>query len=331
MLQKGKNCADYGSFVISLDFELMWGILDRSDPMDYKDNVLGAWDVIPKMLRLFEKHHIHATWGVVGMIANKSIEECVIAPPKRFPDYADKNLSSYSHLDELKGCDTRYIFAPELIKKIADTKYQEIGSHTYSHYYCSEEGQSGKAFQCDLAKAREALKPYKENVKSLILPRNQINKEYMEVIRTEGFVNYRGHETMWIYEPCGVKKSKGIIRRILRLADHYICLSGHNCYGYDEIKDDNGLNNIKSSRFFRPYSKVLSFLEPLRMHRIKSQMKYAATHHMVFHMWWHPHNFGVNKKENFRNLVEIINYFELLREKYGMKSLNMGEVGEICT
>lgn len=331
-MQKEKKRTDYGSFVISLDFELMWGILDRINPMDYKDNVLGVWDVIPKMLKLFEEHHIHATWGVVGMLANGRIEECVIDPPRIFPDYTDQKLSSYSHLKELSDCDARCIFAPELIKKIANTKYQEIGSHTYSHYYCSEKGQSEKAFQCDLEKAREALEPYNKNVKSLILPRNQINEEYLEMVSAQGFINYRGHERMWIYESSGgVKKTRGIIRRILRLADHYICLSGHNCYGYDEITDDKGLNNIRSSRFFRPYFKPLSFLEPLRMHRIKSQMKYAATHHMVFHIWWHPHNFGVNTEQNFRNLDEIIQYYELLSKKYGMKSLNMADVGEMCT
>lgn len=141
-------------------------------------------------------------------------------------------------------------------------------------------------------------------------------------------MNYRGNEEMWIYASCATNKFKVWIQRALRLLDSYIGITGHNCYDYSDIPDAHGLNNIKSSRFFRPYSKKLFFLEPIRMRRIKKQMKHAAIHHQVFHLWWHPHNFGVNRKENFRNLNEILEYYDFLKERYGMKSLNMGELGE---
>lgn len=319
---------DYGSLVISLDFELMWGILDHNNPMEYKNNIAGVWDVIPRMLKLFERYQIHATWGIVGLLLNKDIEQCKENIPEILPQYADKKLSAYFHFKEIEAIEDKYLFASDLIKKIATAKYQEIGSHTYSHYYCSENGQSKKEFQCDLAKAKDILTPYSDKITSLILPRNQLNKEYADVMYAEGFLNYRGNEKMWIYQPCELKKYKGTVRRILRLIDHYICISGHNCYEYSEIPDDQGLNNIRSSHFFRPYSKKLFFLEPIRMHRIKKQMKHAAIHHQVFHIWWHPHNFGINMEENFRNLSEILKYYKIMHIEYGMESLNMREVGE---
>lgn len=320
---------NYGSLIISLDFELIWGILDHADPMKYKNNIEGAWDVIPRMLRLFEKHQIHATWGIVGLLANKSIADCRRNMPEILPKYADENLSTYSHFKKLERVSVKYLCAPELIRLIADTKYQEIGSHTYSHYYCAEKGQSKEEFKCDLRKAKEALNFNCENVRSLILPRNQLNEKYKDVMRAEGFVNYRGNEKMWIYQPCELKKYNSVIRRLLRLMDHYISISGHNCYNYSEISDGQGLNNIRSSRFFRPYSRQLAFLEPIRMHRIKRQMRHAARYHQVFHIWWHPHNFGTNVEKNFRNLIKLIRYYELLNKRYGMRSLNMGEVGNI--
>lgn len=319
---------DYGTLVISLDFELMWGILDRGSPMDYKDNIAGVWKAVPQMLKLFEKHQIHVTWGVVGLIANSNIMECRKNIPRILPRYQNENLSAYAHFGEMKKIDSKYICAPMLVRRIADTKYQEIGSHTFSHYYCSEKGQSEKEFRHDLKKAREALGPY-GGFRTLILPRNQLNEKYADAMKDGGVENYRGNEKMWIYAPCGSKKSRGLARRLLRLLDHYISISGHNCYGYSEIPDGNGLNNIRSSRFFRPYVGKLRVLEPLRMRRIKRQMKHAAVHHQVFHIWWHPHNFGTNRKENFRNLAEILKYFEFLKERYGMKSLNMGELGEL--
>lgn len=39
-----------GQFVISLDFELLWGVRDHSDKQAYGQNVLGARDAVPRML-----------------------------------------------------------------------------------------------------------------------------------------------------------------------------------------------------------------------------------------------------------------------------------------
>lgn len=50
---------DYGCLIVSLDFELMWGILDHSDLMAYKGNIESVWDVIAKLLELFERHQMH--------------------------------------------------------------------------------------------------------------------------------------------------------------------------------------------------------------------------------------------------------------------------------
>ena len=74
----------------------------------------------------------------------------------------------------------------------------------------------------------------------------------------------------------------------------------------------------------------LKLLEPVRIRRVKGQMKYAATHGKVFHLWWHPHNFGVNQKQNFQNLDSILRYYQKLNREYGFLSVNMGEMGELC-
>lgn len=45
-----------GQFVISLDFELLWGVRDHADRDTYGKNILGARDALPKMLELFAKN-----------------------------------------------------------------------------------------------------------------------------------------------------------------------------------------------------------------------------------------------------------------------------------
>ena len=42
-----------GTFVISLDLELMWGVRDHSTVAEYGDAVLGGRAAIPKMLDRF--------------------------------------------------------------------------------------------------------------------------------------------------------------------------------------------------------------------------------------------------------------------------------------
>jgi len=45
----------------------------------------------------------------------------------------------------------------------------------------------------------------------------------------------------------------------------------------------------------------------------------------VFHLWWHPHNFGVNLVENIALLREILEHFRKLHSEYGMMSSAMAE------
>ena len=56
------------SFVISLDFELFWGVLRSRLTHHYGSNVLGVWESIPAILKVFSKHEIRATWATVGGI-----------------------------------------------------------------------------------------------------------------------------------------------------------------------------------------------------------------------------------------------------------------------
>ena len=41
-----------GQFVISLDFELLWGVRDHSDKQSYGQNVLGAREAVPRIREL---------------------------------------------------------------------------------------------------------------------------------------------------------------------------------------------------------------------------------------------------------------------------------------
>ena len=202
---------------------------------------------------------------------------------------------------------------------IAEVPGQELGSHTFCHYYCREAGQTTEQFRLDMeaSKAIGADKGFL--LRSVVLPRNQSEPAYIQVLRELGFTSYRDEENDWIHEKVKFRP----LMRALRLADVYLPLTGHACF---TPKNEEGIINIVGSRMYKP--RFIGFLEPLKIRRIKKQMLYAAKHNLCFHLWWHPHNVGVNTDYHLRQLEDIFSYYETLRDKYGMRSLNMGELAQ---
>ena len=97
------------------------------------------------------------------------------------------------------------------------------------------------------------------------------------------------------------------------------------CASSMTVTVEDGIVNLVGSRMYKPYFKPLGFLEGLKLRRIKRQMLHAAKNGLTFHLWWHPHNVGVRTDLHMQQLEEIFSYYEELKEKYGMRSLNMGE------
>ena len=54
-------------------------------------------------------------------------------------------------------------------------------------------------------------------------------------------------------------------------------------------------------------------------------MRRAAKRGSLFHLWFHPHNFGVDQDENFATMTAIAAEAARLRDLHGWPSLNMEE------
>ena len=90
-----------GTFVVSLDFELHWGVRDHRTIADYRDNLLGVRRVIPALLALFSEFGVRATWATVGFLFFETIDELLAAIPAELPHYADRKLDPYAALNEV--------------------------------------------------------------------------------------------------------------------------------------------------------------------------------------------------------------------------------------
>ena len=307
-----------GTLVLSLDFELLWGSHDHYTPETYGDHIIGAQKAIPLLLDLFRKHELHATWATVGMLFANSPKDLAPYIPAQVPAYENSALSPYRFLSSLSEGDPMF-FAPDLPPMIAATPGQELGSHTFCHFYCREKGQTTEQFREDMIASKVIAADHGYDLKSVVLPRNQSETAYMQVLRELGFTSYRDEENDWIHEKVKIRP----LMRLLRLADVYLPLTGHGCF---TPKNEDGIINIVGSRMYKP--RFIGFLESLKVRRIKRSMLYAAKHDLCFHLWWHPHNIGVETDYHLRQLEDIFSYYEKLRAQYGMRSLHMGELAE---
>ncbi|MCZ8537463.1 polysaccharide deacetylase family protein [Paenisporosarcina quisquiliarum] len=317
-----------GALIVSLDFELNWGVHDVFSLEQYGAQLLGARKAIPRMLDLFKQYDVHATWGVVGLLCFVTKQEMLEHLPEIKPSYLNSHFSPYEKLDMVGDDESMdpYHFGASFLRGIAETPHQEIGSHTFSHFYCLEEGQTSEQFEADLIACKNILEMRHVDMKSFIFPRNQTDHHYLEICKKHGVISYRGNEKNWVYEACNYGQQHPL-KRATRLVDHYINLTGHHTYKLEKSRQDP-IINLPASRFLRPYSNKMKMLESFRLNRIKNSLTYAAKKGEIYHLWWHPHNFGLNLDENMRFLESIFEHVEILKKRYSFVSLNMKEAAQ---
>lgn len=317
-----------GTFVISLDFELLWGIWDVTTIKKYGTNIIGVKKVIPRLLRLFEEYNIKATFATVGFIFASNKNELTVSMPDILPTYSNDDYNVYKKEVPLIGEDENndpYHFGYSLLEMIKNSP-SEIGSHTHSHYYCLENGQTAEQFNADIIAAKKIAEKNNVPLKSFVFPRNQVNEAYLLILKQNGIRTYRGNPTSWIYKPRQFSAEIPLVR-LCRLLDTYLPISGYNSHIISNTQQELPVN-IPASRFLKPYTPGLKWFEKLRMKRIKTEMTVAAKKNQLYHLWWHPHNFGINLEENIYFLTELLKHYQLLNEQYGFSNKTMLEAAE---
>jgi hypothetical protein len=320
---------DFGALAISLDLELHWGLRDQCTP-DKNGALAANRDVVFRLLELFEEFDIAATWAVVGFLFAETNCELHAYTPALKPTYADIRLDPYKEPIGRNEASDPFHYAPSLLAAISTHPRQEIATHTFSHYYCLEPGQTKAHFDADISSAIAIAGKYNLEIKSIVFPRNQCNPEYFDVLQKYGITCYRGNEAAWMYRGLPREARQSTTLRAARLLDTYVNAGVPNITGWDEVTGAGGLCNIPSSRYLRPHARALRWLDPLRLKRITDCIRLAAVEKKIFHLWWHPHDFGLHTEENFAFLRRIIEAFLNCRDRHGMRSLTMAEIARMA-
>ena len=310
-----------GVFTISLDFELFWGVRDHRTLKDYGENVRNVHNVVPRLLTLFNKYDVHCTWATVGFLFFSDKKELLTCLPQQKPDYLKKEYDPYSYLEESE-LEKVYHFAPALIEQIKITPGQEIGTHTFCHFYTLERNTTIEQFRNDLRAAIRIAKEKGVEIKSIVFPRNQYSDAHIKTCLEEGIIIYRGNASTGAYKPVS-RENENIVRKGVRFVDAYLNLTGTQCH---PMPAANAIINIPASRFLRPYKPKFKMFDGLKLNRIKQGIKYAARHGLIYQLWWHPHNFGKYMDENFKFLEEVFKFYHQLNQEGKIESLNLLEI-----
>lgn len=326
----GGRTPDFGAFIVSLDLELHWGVRDRCTVDDpYCENLLGERKMASALLGVFEEFGIAATWATVGFLFAGTRTELEAYLPRVRPLYRNTRLDPYRQPVGAGERDDPLHYGKSLVEMIRQAPRQEIATHTFSHYFCLEAGQTKEAFAADLASASAIAAASGVTLRSIVFPRNQFNPAYSSVLRQAGIRCFRGPQNGWMHRPRARKQESPWIRAG-RLLDHYVPLSGSPATAWKDMPAGNGLVNTPANMFLRPWSQSLARWERRRIQRIVEGLETAARQKAVFHLWWHPHNFGRHAEENLGTLREILRHFVRLRDRSGLRSLTMGEAAEVA-
>jgi Polysaccharide deacetylase len=319
-----------GALVVSLDFELHWGMRDHVQRGDTAFTELSvSRDVVTDLCTLFAERGIRTTWATVGFLFAATERELVAHAPSARPIYRVAGLDPYREpIGADESADPEH-FAWSLIERVAATPGQEVASHTFSHYYCLEEGQTEEAFRADLSAAQSIAGSRGVRLTSLVFPRNQWNPAYAGALTDNGFNCYRGPQPSWGH---GARRSdeQSVLSRFARLADTYAGFTPPPSMSWERVLQPDGLCNVPASAFLRPYDPGRRLAEPLRRARLVAGLRDAARRHRIFHLWWHPHNFVGHRRENFALLNSLLDEFDRLAVSEGMQSFAMRDVADLC-
>ncbi len=316
-----------GVFAISLDFELHWGCFESMDLNQHQQQYFkNTREVIPEKLKLFAENEVHVTWATVGMLFNKNVMEWQNNKPHVLPSFNNTNVSAYEWINKhgFFSDNDPFHFAPEIIQQIKETPFQEIGTHTYAHYFCLEKGQTKDQFRVDLLKACEIAGKNGVELKSLVFPRNQFNKEYLSVCLEVGITSIRSSPDIWYWSPA---TGSSFMKKFFRAGDAYVSFQPIKPIYLKDITSEKGLPlHLPSTRLYRPWKPSYTVQNRFKISRILNEMTEAAKRNAYYHLWWHPHNFGNHPAQCMQELEQIIGHFVSLRKKYDFRSLTMNEI-----
>lgn len=270
-----------GAFCISIDVELAWGAWDSLTPEYLAKCLELERAIVRRILSLFERHEICATWAIVGHLLELRAE-CAAAEVPAW-------------------------FAPDIVDAIHNARTrQEIGSHSYAHIYYSQ--SSAEQVASDLGAARAAHDRNGLAWKSFVFPRNLVHR--VDMLPPFGIKVFRSVDQGWHMRMAAWNHRLG---RMANLADKLIPTAP--AVVRPKIHP-NGLVELPSSMLLMGRNGPRRAIHPGILElKAKRGLQRAAREKALFHLWFHPSNFYYETETQLSVLDGIVNEAARLRER----------------
>lgn len=306
--------------VVSLDFELLWGVIDSVHYDEYKRQVLHVPSIVDRLLLLFDKYKISATWAVVGLMMCESKDEMLERLPHESA-FRDSKLDVRKYIIHNVGeaRNDKLHFAMDLVNKIRSVPGQEIGSHTFSHFNCLESSfeELEHYFESDLKAMSDISLDRDIALDSFVFCRNQYNQKFVNILSNSGYKIYRG-------SPYTDKGSYKILDKISRKLDSYL----H--FPHSEVSNLN-LQHLSGNDCIFVHNESMFFivhkdkaLQKIHEYAIHRSMYHAFDCGGDFHLWFHPWNLGKNIDLGLNSLEYIFSKFIDYKNSKDVTSCSMG-------
>jgi len=288
---------DRPTLIFSLDAELAWGYHDLNMNKRYERRIECARSSWLKILDLFDKYQIPATWAIVGhLFLNKCDGKHEDHPAG--DDWFQNDLGGTIN-------ENPNWFGTDLIKQILNKKIDhEIACHSFSHVeFDSVEREIAES---ELQHSIEAAKKMNITFESFIYPRNKV--AHRDLLKKYGFTSYRGVKPL--SENNNEYSEKGMVRKVSIFLDYFTPLR-INHSTVNPIIDEFGLVNIPASFI------IYNFLEKSRWNveklfydpvflKVKKEINFLTKNNGILHLWFHPND--LTRERDFDRLDRILRF-----------------------
>ncbi len=295
-----------GKFVISLDTEIAWGRIEESNKDSYLPLFEKTREVVKRLVDVFDKYEIPATWAMVGRLIEDS-DNLSIFSKMKIEDYYPSLTSKKIYEDSILNNESNsYVLAKEFMDQVMNAKViHEIGTHSYHHILFGKIPKSDKYLvEKDVEGAKGILKKYGIDCQSVVFPRNLIG--HLDVFQKNGINCYRGPDKFWFDRmPNAIKKPISLLNTFLPISPTVV-----------DAENKNGMVNIPGSLFFRITHFGIKKNVPFSILEKKAikGLQQASSQGKIFHLWFHPFNFGYKMDEHFNAFEKVLKEAKRLRD-----------------
>ena len=306
-----------GVFVLSLDFELVWGSRDLMDQA-----VLGRSarvtreEVFPALLGQLTRHGMRATWATVGELflerGGPEIQEHLVAPQHAW--------LKRPWLEGIPSGDERShpgFYGRSLIRRLLEAE-QEVGSHGFTHAILGDEGCSSEVARSELDASVRVARELGIELESFVFPRNQVG--HLDQLAAHGFRCWRGADATWYAQ-------RGVPRPAARAAHLADVARGKAAPTVMPWLDEFGMWCIPGSASFLPIEGVRGLI-PIsrRVQRAVDCVERAAVDRRIAHLWLHPINLASDPTRLLDMLGQVLDQVARLRDQGRIQVMSMAEV-----